>query len=232
MQHEVLPTNRKALQLNIDTALYGSFAEIGGGQETVRQFFLAGGASNTIAKSISAYDKGFSDALYNKKKTGRYVSEGRLRKMLNAEYGDLTSVLEESNDKLLFAYANTVEVLNYSKTNYSHGWMGMKFQLSPDGEPNEVIIHVKLLENDGLLQQQTLGTLGVNLIYACKYYHQYPNSFLKSLMDNLSMDRFRITMMRMSGPELDYVDNKLLAVQMVKNGMTHSIMFDKNGDAL
>ncbi len=230
MTHTLIPTNRKALQINIDTNFYGSFAEIGGGQETARHFFLSGGASGTIAKSISAYDKGFSDALYNQGNVGRYVSEGRLKKMLHAEFKDLTDVLENKKDQLLFAFGNTVEILNYSKTNYSHGWMGMRFQLHPDSEPNEVIMHVKLLENDGLLQQRTLGTLGVNLIYACKYYHQYPNTFLQSLVDNLSMDRFRITMMRMSGPDLDYVDNKLLAVQLVKNGMTRSIMFDKNGD--
>jgi len=231
MQHESIPINRKALKINIDTNLYGSFAEIGGGQETSRHFFLAGGASHTVAKTISAYDKKFSDLLYNNNKTGRYVSEGRLIKMLDREYKEVKSVLkDERPEALFFAFANTVEILNYSKSNYSHGWIGVKFQLIPGSKPNTVVIHVKLLENDGLLQQKTLGTLGVNLVYACKYYHQHPNIFLQSLLDNLTIDRFRITMMRMAGPDLDYVDNRLLGVQLVKNGMTRAIMFDEHGN--
>lgn len=231
INHESKPVNRKALKINLDTSMYGSFAEIGGGQETSRQFFLAGGASNTVARTISAYDKKFSDLNYNSNKPGRYVSEERLNKMLTREYKDVCSII--SNDKpdaTFFAFANTVEVLNYQKTNYSHGWMGVKFQMEPGGKANTVIIHVKLLENDGLLQQKTLGVLGVNLIYACRYYYQHPNIFLKSLLDNLTIDRFRITMMRMSGPDLDYVDNRLLGVQLVKNGMTRAIMFDEEGN--
>ncbi|HEY9114323.1 MAG TPA: hypothetical protein VIN10_06455 [Bacteroidales bacterium] len=231
MKHESIPINRKALKINLDTEFYGSIAEIGGGQETARNFFIAGASSGTVAKSISAYDKSFSDKLYNKNKPGRYVSEGRLVKMLDQEYRELTEVLvlkKESTN--FFAFADTVEVLNFAKDNYSHGWMGIKFQLRPDGEPNTVIIHVKLLENDTQLQQKTLGELGVNLIYACNYYYEHPDIFLQSLLDNLSVDRLRITMIRMSGPDLDYVDNRLLGVQLVKFGMTHAIMFDKNGD--
>ena len=231
MQHDVIPINRKALKINIDTPMYGSFAEIGGGQETSRHFFIAGGASNTLARTSSAYDKKFSDLIYNNNRPGRYVSENRLRKMLDREYQEVCSVLDEERpEALFFSFANTVEILNFQKSNYSHGWMGVKFQLQPGGKPNTVIMHVKLLENDGLLQQKTLGVLGVNLIYACVYYYKYPNLFIKSLLDNLTIDRFRITMMRMSGPELDYVDNRLLGVQLVKNGMTRAIMFDENGN--
>jgi len=230
MTHTLIPTDRKALTINIDTNMYGTFAEIGGGQEVARHFFMAGGSSNTVAKSVSAYDKKFSDASYNKNKPGRHVSEERLTKMLDIEYLQLTSVLKEKQDEFcFFTLADTVETINYAKTNYSHGWMGIKFQLAPNTLPNTVIIHLKLLENDAVLQQQTIGTVGVNLLYACKFYHNSPNNFLKSLTDNLTMDRFRITMMRMSGPDLDYVDNRLLAVQLVKNKMTQSIMFDKNG---
>lgn len=231
MKHESIPINRKALKINLDTNFYGSIAEIGGGQETARNFFIAGASSGTVAKSISAYDKSFSDKLYNRNKPGRYVSENRLVKMLDQEYKELTEVLVSKKESAnFFAFADTVEVLNFAKDNYSHGWMGIKFQLCPDGKPNTVIIHVKLLENDTQLQQKTLGELGINLIYACNYYYQKPDIFLKSLFDNLSVDRLRITMMRMSGPDLDYVDNRLLGVQLVKFGMTHSIMFDKNGD--
>ena len=231
MAHEIIPTKRKALRINIDTNLYGSFAEIGGGQEVARHFFQAGGASETVAKTISAYDKRFSDSFYNKNKKGRHVSEQRLQKMLDAEYKQVSNLLADmSDDKTFFVLANTMEVLNFTKTNKSHGWMGIRYQLTPNSKPNEVIIHIKLLENDALLQQTTIGILGVNLLFACKYYYKTPTTFLKSLTDNVSVDRFRITMMRMSGPDLDYIDNKLLAVQLVKNKMTRSIMFDKRGN--
>jgi len=231
MKHESIPINRKALKINLDTEFYGSLAEIGGGQETARNFFIVGASSGTIAKSISAYDKSFSDKLYNNNNPGRYVSEHRLVKMLDQEYKELTEVLTLKKESVsFFSFADTVEVLNFSKDNYSHGWMGMKFQLRPGGKPNKVIIHVKLLENDTQLQQKTLGELGVNLIFACKYYYEKPDIFLKSLFDNLTVDRLRITMIRMSGPDLEFVDNRLLGVQLVKFGMTHSIMFDKSGD--
>ncbi|MFC2102171.1 TonB-dependent receptor [Bacteroidota bacterium] len=231
MERDILSTNRKALRINLDLSAYGIIAEIGGGQEVARQFFQAGGASGTIAKSISAYDKLFSDKLYNQNKPGKYVSEGRLCKMLTAEYRDLIGVLAEKREipTRYFAFANTVSTLNFTKDNYSHGWMGLRFQKEPGGEPNEVIFHVKLLERDTLLQQQTLGVLGVNLIYACYHYLSNPVEFIQSIMDNISKDRIDVTMMRMHGPDLDYVDNRLLGVQLVKNGMTSAMMFDRFG---
>ena len=232
MSKDILSTKQKALSINIESDVYGTLAEIGGGQEVARAFFQAGGASGTLAKSISAYDKTFSDALYNNNKVGRYVSEDRLKKMLYKEYEDLLNVISEQKDPntALFSFADTVETLNYLKTNEGQGWMGVRFQESSRQEPNEVIIHFRLLENDALLQQYTLGTLGVNLIYACFHFSDDPNSFLKSLMDNLDSFRIDVNMIRMKGPDLDYIDNRLLGVQMVKNGMTHAIMFDKEGN--
>jgi len=232
MEREILSTNRKALRINLNPLIYGSFAEIGGGQEVARHFFQAGGASGTVAKTISAYDKAFSDKLYNKNREGRYVSEGRLKKMIDTEFSELTSLLKDIRkpDTTFFSFANTVETLNFSKTNDAHGWMGVKFQYSPGTEPNEVIVHVNLKENDSLLQQQTLGVLGVNLVFACYNHNEKPNNFLRSLLDNLSRDRIEITMIRMSGPDLNYVDNRLLAVQLVKNGMTNAVMFDREGN--
>lgn len=229
---EILSQKNKALKLNLDPTTYGTIAEIGGGQEVARAFFQAGGASGTVAKTISAYDKTFSDALYNNNKSGRYVSEGRLDKMLRKEYTELVKLLsnERCSTTRFFAFADTVETLNFKKTNQGQGWLGVKFQLKSCGEPNEVVIHVRLLENDNLLQQYTLGILGVNLIYACFYHWENPNDFLQSLMDNLSRDRVEINMARMSGPELDYVDNRLLSVQLVKNGMTNVVIFDRNGE--
>lgn len=231
MEREILSTNRKALKINLNPSIYGSFAEIGGGQEVARQFFQAGGASGTVAKTISAYDKAFSDALYHSENSARYVSEHRLLEMLHTEYDELTQILGASRglNSLFFSFANTIETLNYQKTNRGQGWIGMKFQLKPETEPNQVVLHINMLENDGLMQQNTLGILGVNLIYACFFLYLYPSQFLKSLLDNLSSDRLEITMIRMSGPDLEYVDNRLLSLQLVKNGMTQAIMFDHLG---
>lgn len=232
MEREILSTNRKALRINLNPLIYGSLAEIGGGQEVARHFFQAGGASGTVAKSVSAYDKAFSDKIYNRNREGRYVSEGRLRKMLDTEFAEVTELLKDirKGDTNFFAFANTVETINFSRTNDAHGWMGVKFQLSANSPANEVIVHVNLKENDTILQQQTLGVIGVNLIFACYYHYGRPGEFLRSLLDNLSRSRVEITMVRMSGPDLDYVDNRLLAVQLVKNEMTSAVMFDRKGN--
>lgn len=229
MEQTVLSPKRKALLINLDELIYGSFAEIGAGQEVSRLFFQAGGASGTIARTISAYDMAFSDELYGK--SGRYVSKARLVKMLKTEFNQVTTILKEKRDPFtkFFSYANTVTTINYAKTNEGHGWVGMRFQLNPKSEPNQVVMHIRLLENDALMQQQTLGIFGSNFIYACYNYYDKPNTFLRSLLDNLSTDRIEIDMIEMTGPDLDYVDNRLLSVQLVKNGMTCATMFDRNG---
>ncbi len=231
MERQGLSTKNKALTLNLDKTIYGTLAEIGGGQEVARAFFQAGGASGTVAKSISAYDKTFSDYLYNNRKSGRYVSENRLQKMLHSEYDDLVNILtgKMGRSTRFFVFANTVVTINYAKDNEAHGWLGVRFQLHPQAEPNMVVVHVSLLENDTLLQQYTLGSLGVNLIYACYHYHERPNIFLQSLMDNLDTDRVEINIVKMGGKDLDYVDNRLLGVQLVKNRMTSATIFDTRG---
>ena len=232
MNEETLSTNRKALQINLDSTIYGSFAEIGAGQEVARHFFQAGAASGTVAKTISAYDRSFSDWLYNNNEPGRYVSEGRVIKMLDREFQEINNLLNgrRAENTRFFSFANTVTTLNFTKDNLCHGWLGIYFQLHPGSKANKVVLHVNLLEHDALLQQQTLGILGVNLIWACHKKYDRPNEFIKSLMDNLSSDRLEVNMLRMSGPDLDYVDNRLLSVQLVKNGMTNATMFDRNGD--
>lgn len=231
MEHNYLSPKQKALQINLNPTIYGSFAEIGAGQEVARNFFQAGGASGTIAKTISAYDMTFSDSIYGKTASGRYVSELRLMKMLDIEYRNVIDLLETNSENQVrfFAFANTISALNFSKTNYSHGWIGIRFQNEANSDPNEVILHVEMHENDNILQQQSLGILGVNLIYACYHYWQNPNVFLKSLLDDLSPDRIEINAIRMSGPQLKYVDNRLLSVQLVKNGMTDATIFDAKG---
>ncbi len=234
IEKEFLDTSRKALFINLDNTIYGSFAEIGGGQEVARHFFKSGGASGTIAKTTSAYDMVFSDTIYGKCSARRYVSESRLLQMMDKEYSNLITVLCDERDSptRYFSYCNTVTTLNYQKDNEAHGWIGVRFQLNPKSKPNDVILHVRLLEKDRLLQQNTLGELGVNLIYACFFNYKYPNSFLKSLIENIANDRIEIDMIRMKGPELDYVDNRLLALQLVKNEMTSVSVFNRHGEVL
>jgi hypothetical protein len=229
MYNNELSTRQKALQINLDPVNYGSFAEIGGGQETSRIFFTAGGASGTIAKTISAYDMAFSDQIYGK--SGRYVSKERLLKMLKTEHNQLIELLapQRDPDTRFFSFANTVATINFQKTITGQGWLGIRFQLVPGGEPNQIVLHVRLLENDTLLQQQTLGVLGTNLIFAAFYYHDKPNTFLRSLLDDLDQNRVEITMVEMTGPQLNYVDNRLLSLQLVKNGMTPAVIFDRHG---
>lgn len=227
----VLSPKQKALQINLDQTIYGTFAEIGAGQEVVRHFFRAGGASGTIAKTMSAYDKDFSDAIYSKEDDGRYVSRSRLKKMLQHEYGLIESRLKRSEhpNKRYFAFANTIATINYSKTVKGHGWMGCRFQTASDKEYNEVIIHLRLNDSDAKLQQETIGVMGANLIYACYYQNQEPKQFIKSLYDNLSRDNVELDMIHMEGPDFKGVDNRLLSLILVKEGMTDAVIFGPDG---
>src|SRR5690606_34034978 len=188
MSLEILDTRRKALTINLDEQVYGTFAEIGAGQEVARNFFMAGAASGTVAKTMSAYDMTFSNEIYGIEESGRYVSRSRLLKMLDYEYQLLQERLnsEKYKDRTFFAFANTVTTINYNKTNDPHGWLGIKFQLEPDGEENHIIFHVRLLDSDVSLQQNVLGVLGVNLVYAAFYLHHNPRQMVESLTDNLS----------------------------------------------
>lgn len=224
-------TKQKALAINLDPQVYGSFSEVGAGQDVAANFFKAGASSGTIAKTMSAYDMTFSDAIYGAQKGRRYVSEARLIAMLEKEYGLLIERLaEKRGDKTtFFAFADTMAALNYHKTNEGHGWMGVRFQLEPNGEFNDVVIHVKLLDNDNVLQQQAVGILGVNLIYACLYYYTNPTIFLQSLMDNLSMDAIQIDMIRFEGPDFSKVDNRLMSLHLVKYGFSDAALFGPDG---
>lgn len=224
-------TKQKALAINLDPQIYGSFAEIGAGQDVAANFFKAGASSGTIAKTMSAYDMTFSDAIYGAQEGRRYVSEARLIAMLEKEYGLLIERLDEKRgDKsTFFAFSDTMSALNYHKTNEGHGWMGIRFQLRPNGPFNDVVIHVKLLDNDGVLQQNAVGVLGVNLIYACFYYHTHPNVFLLSLMDNLSRDAMQIDMIRFEGPDFQQIDNRLMSLHLVKYGFSDAALFGPDG---
>ena len=234
MYEKNIGTKQKALRLNLDRRIYGSFAEIGAGQETAAIFFKAGGASGTVAKTMSAYDMTFSDAIYGTEVSGRYVVESRLMKMLSKEYSLLEKRLSEKRgaDTTFFAFANTVVALNYQKTNEGHGWLGCRFQSDPLTPPNDVVIHVRLLDNENLLQQQTLGVIGVNLIYACFYYAKSPETLVVSLMDDLSPERIQIDTIRCSGPDFTQVDNRLMSLYLVKNGFTDAALFGPDGQVL
>lgn len=225
-------TKQKALAINLDPKIYGSFAEIGAGQDVAANFFKAGASSGTIAKTMSAYDMIFSDAIYGVQQTRRYVSEARLISMLDHEYGLLIERLaaQRGDSTTFFAFSDTVSALNYNKTNDGHGWMGVRFQLTPNGTFNDVVIHVKLLDNDTNLQQQAVGILGVNLMYACFYYNEIPPVFLLSLMDNLSRDRIQIDMIRFEGPDFEKVDNRLMSLHLVKYGFSDAAVFGPDGE--
>jgi len=222
----------KALRINLNENIYGTFAEIGAGQETVRQFFRAGGASGTIAKAMSAYDKAFSDAIYGIEQDKRYVTEARLRKMLSHEINLIEERLsrDEHPNKFFFSYANTVATIDFAKKYKGHGWVGIKYQIDPDQDYNEIILHIRFKENDARLQQETLGTLGTNLIYGAFYKHNQPKKLLKYLYDHLDKDQIEIDTINFSGPVFKDVDNRLMSLQLVKNGMTDAVMFAPDGN--
>ncbi len=222
----------KALRINLNADIYGTFAEIGAGQETVRQFFRAGGASGTIAKTMSAYDKDFSDAIYGIEDDKRYVTEARLRKMLDHEMSLIEKriIREKHPNKIFFTYANTVATIDFAKKYKGHGWVGIKFQVTPDGEYNEIVLHIRFKENDARLQQETLGILGTNLIYGAFYKYNMPRKLLRYLYDHLDKDQLEIDTINFSGPVFEDVDNRLMSLQLVKNGMTDAVMFAPDGN--
>ncbi|GAB3013024.1 TonB-dependent receptor [Niabella terrae] len=231
MAREILETKRKALKINLDAAVYGTFAEIGAGQEVARNFFTAGAASGTIAKTMSAYDMAFSNAIYGIETSGRYVTESRVKKMLDHEYQLLTERLhdEKYDSKAFFAFANTVTTLNFNKTNEPHGWVGLRFQTEPDGPANEIVFHVRLLDNDTTLQQSILGVLGVNLVYAAYYYHQDVQLMIESLVDNVSRTSVEIDMVTISGPVFRNANDRLANLYLIAKGYSDAAVFDPQG---
>ena len=222
----------KSLRINLNENIYGTFAEIGAGQETVRNFFQAGGASGTIAKAMSAYDKDFSDSIYGIENDGRYVTESRLKKMLTHEIGLIEERVprEKNPSRLFFAYANTVATIDFAKKFKGHGWVGIKYQIEPEGAYNEILLHIRFHENEATLQQNTLGILGVNLIYGAFYKFNEPKKLLRYLYDHIDKDKIEIDTINFSGPQFERVDNRLMSLQLVKNSMTEAIMFGPDGN--
>lgn len=227
-----LTLEEKTLKINLQSDVYGSFSEIGAGQEVVANFFRAGGSSGTIAFSRSAYDMKVSDSIYGK--AARYVSEERLRTMLNHEFDEVTKSLDYRKEYTrFFAFCNTVESLNYHKTNQGHGWIGIRFQSKPNTRPNNIILHVKMHDQSNTAQQEALGILGVNLIYAT-YFNIEDNldKFVDSLVHTLPKDRIEIDMLNVEGPDFEHFDNRMVALTLVKKGITEATMFDQTGRVL
>ena len=222
--------HQKALSINLDKGQYGTIAEIGAGQETARWFFRVGGAAGTIAKAISAYDMQFSDSIYGE--SSRYVSRDRLNSMLDLEYKLIIERLgnKRGPESTFFSFANTVASRSFSRDVDGQGWMGVKFQSSPCSEPSQIDLHVHLQGKKSIQDQETLGILGVNLIYAALHHYDDPLCLLKSLMDDLSAELLEIDMIDFTGPAFENVDNRLMALRLVELGMTHGAMFNSKGE--
>ena len=224
-------TNRKALQINLDAKMYGTFAEIGAGQEVARRFFYVGGAVGTIAKTMSAYDMTFSDAIYGP--TGRYVSRVRLNTMLDHEYNLLLERLDKKfgAQRQFFVFADTVAARTFKQHNESHGWLGIRVQNQPRGEPKQIIIHVRMLDEANVDQQEALGVIGVNLLYGA-FYHNEPEKLISSLQENLAPGRIEVDMIKFSGPSFAKIDNRLMSLQLVSQGLTNAVMFTADGETI
>lgn len=229
--HDYTP-GKKALQINLDGTIYGTFAEIGAGQEVARHFFQAGRASNTIAKTISAYDMTFSDEIYGKE--SRYVCEARLMKMLDHEYALLQERLQgKRGPTRFFAFADTVATGSQDDgVAKSHGWMGIRFQVKPGGAPNDIILHLKSWDRFRLQQQEALGILGVNLIHMAFFPSLKAEERITQLIDSLSTKRIEVNMLRFRGPDLNHLDNRLLSLELVKQGLTDAVLFSPSGEVL
>ena len=227
-----MKVNKKAFEINMAKPIYGTFAEIGAGQEVARRFFHVGGAAGTVAKTISAYDMTFSDAIYGK--STRFVSRQRLGEMLDHEYDLLIERLDEKcgTERTFFAFADTVAARSYKTLNESHGWMGLRFQSSPRSQPNEIILHVRMLDPHNLEQQEALGIIGVNLIYGAFFLRKDLKAFIGSLMDDLESTRVEIDVIRFSGPDFAMVDNRIMCLELVTQGLAQAVLFRADGEVM
>ena len=232
MKEEPVDTHSKTLKINLDPRWYGTFAEIGAGQEVVRWFFRVGGAAGTVAKSVSAYDMKVSNAIYGQ--ADRYVSRGRLQAMLDREFDlDVERLSEERGESTsFFAFANTVAARSYRGTAECHGWMGIKFQSRVNDEPSQIVMHVRMLDEETSAQQEALGIIGVNLCYGAFFFSHVAEELVESLLDNLTTRRIEIDMLEFSGIEFRNVDNRLMALKLVQLGLSGAAMFGPNREVL
>jgi hypothetical protein len=224
--------NKKAFEINMTKPIYGTFAEIGAGQEVARRFFHVGGAAGTVAKTISAYDMTFSDAIYGK--STRFVSKQRLGEMLDHEYNLLLERLDDKvgAERTFFAFADTVAARSYKTKNESHGWMGIRFQSSPRTEPNDIVLHVRMLDETNQQQQEALGIVGVNLIHGAFFKRKDLRGLIACLTDNLDSSRIEVDMIRFSGPDFAMVDNRIMCLELVTQGLAQAVLFRGDGEVI
>jgi hypothetical protein len=222
----------KALAINLEASLYGTFAEIGAGQEVARWFLSVGAASGTVAEAVSTYDKVVSDDVYGA--GTRYVSRERLVAMLDYEYQLLLTRLAKArgDHTRFFVFADTVATRNYQGTNEQHGWLGFRFQDEPNGQPNQILLHINLKDSTAQLQQLAIGTLGVNLIYACHHQRSSPGVFLAGLFDDLSLERLEIDVLELTGPVFAGADSRLWCLELLRADMSHVLVFDSNAQVV
>ena len=224
-------TTNKALRLNLDEKKYGTIVEIGAGQEVARQFFLAGAAAGTIAKTMSAYDMKFSDAIYGVQEDRRYVSKARVKAMMTQEFDLVVDRVGDirSSSSRYFSYAATVAAKSFNRNNECHAWCGVRVQMYPGAEPSTITIHVRMHDDNAEAQQQALGDLGVNLIYAAYYYFEDPKNIIDSLSDNIGKDRIEIDAIEFEGPYFDDIDNRAINLHLIRAWKTRAIMFKPDG---
>jgi len=232
MENSTRSTQDKALRINIDGARYGTFAEIGAGQEVARWFFHVGGAAATVAKTISAYDMAVSDAVYGAAR--RYVSRQRLQAMLDHEWSLLLERLDSSRGAKtkFFVFADTVAAKSWTRTDEGQGWLGIRFQTESHGPPSQIIIHARMWDMENARQQEALGVLGVNLIHAAFYDHRKPEALIGSLMDGLTRDRMEVDMVKFSGAAFENLDNRLMSLQLVQQRLTNAALFAPDGEVV
>jgi hypothetical protein len=224
--------DKKALQINVDKRIYGTFAEIGAGQEVARHFFAVGGAAGTIAKTMSAYDMTFSDAIYGT--SDRYVSRSRLETMLGHEFDLLLERLDATTgaNRRFFAFADTVAARSFRRHDESHGWMGLRFQHEPRAPYSEIILHVRMLDVENIHQQEALGIFGVNLVHGATYHSSDPRLLIKSLSDGLKPGRIEVDMIRFSGPAFPGIDNRIMNLELIVQGLTQAALFRPDGEVV
>jgi hypothetical protein len=225
-------TYDKALELNLDPLVYGTFAEIGAGQETANCFFRASGTAGLVAKTISAYDMTMSDAIYGQ--ADRYVSAPRLASMLSHEYEILLDRLgpKRGKETTFFSFCNTVRARGWKDDGECHGWLGIRFQMKPGDPPSDIILHVRLLDTRAIDQMEALGTIGVNLIHSAFRHRGHLKKFVESLLDNLVAGRVEVDLLKFTGHGYSFFDNRLCALQLVESGLTDATMFLPSGEVV
>jgi hypothetical protein len=228
----ILSTLEKAQEINFSGEHYGTIAEIGAGQEVARWFFQAGGAAGTVAKSMSAYDMTFSNAIYGK--AGRFVSRERLQEMLNYEYRLLMERLgaERGDHTRFFVFADTVTARSHKHAADGKGWLGIRFQTEPNQAPGEIHLHVRLMDPTNAEQMEALGMLGINLIHGAFTRWRKPQEILSRLMEGIRYGRLEVDMVAFEGPVFAKVDNRLASLQLVHSNLTPVALFAATGENL